>query len=63
MYKFLRPERFDTEPDEPNSSQQWLHWHPTFSNFMDELANHPATAAHKLKLLINYIAPSIYETH
>ena len=64
MDKHLRPERFDTDPDASNAAKQWKHWRRTFENFLGELRGTGDSATseeNKLKLMINYIAPSIYE--
>ena len=62
MEKYLRPERFATDPNESNAAKQWQHWRRTFENFLDQLGGDTETSEeHKLKLMINYVAPSIYE--
>ena len=62
MDKFLRPDRFETDPSEATAAKQWMHWKRTFDNFLEELTKNPQTAEHdKLKLMINYVAPSVYD--
>ena len=57
MDKFLRPERF--EGSEGTTPAQWSHWFRTFSNFLDSIG--PSTPEEdKLKILINYISPSVF---
>lgn len=65
MDKFLRPDKFAADPNEAGAAKQWLHWKRTFDSFLAELGrgsqNASVTAADKLNLLINYVAPSVYE--
>ena len=56
MEKLLRPEKF--EGCEGTSSEQWRHWHRTFTNFLDSIKEVSDPA--KLQLLINYVSPSVY---
>ena len=56
MDKYLRPSRFDTDPSTASADKEWKHWHATFENFIDSIDN-----PDKRKLLINCVAPSIYE--
>lgn len=56
MEKFLRPERFDGSLD--TTPAEWSHWFRTFSNFLESIGGDPAPD--RLKLLINYISPSVY---
>lgn len=57
MDRFLRPERFDTDPNTQDSADTWEHWLCTFSNFLDSIASH---SPDKLKMLFNYVAPCVY---
>ena len=62
MDKYLRPDRFATDPSGSDAAKQWQHWKCTFVNFLAELGEDTQkTDAKKLKLLINYVAPSVYE--
>ena len=62
MDKYLRPDRFATDPSDSDAAKQWQHWKCTFVNFLAELGEDTQTTdAKKLKLLINYVAPSVYE--
>ncbi|KAK3854723.1 hypothetical protein Pcinc_038817 [Petrolisthes cinctipes] len=56
MEKFLRPEKF--EGREGTTSEQWTYWYHTFTNFLDSTEAVPDSA--KLKLLINYVSPSVF---
>lgn len=58
MDKFLRPEKFDVNANNTNASKEWKHWYTTFKNFLESTKpeNHD-----KLKLLINYISPTVFE--
>ena len=38
-----------------SADKEWKHWHATFENFIESIDN-----SDKRKLLINYMAPSIY---
>ena len=57
MERFLRPERFDIDPNSPDADKQWQHWFRTFNNFLQSLSQ---LEPDKLNMLINYIAPSTY---
>ena len=59
MDKYLRPGRFDCPHDDPAAASQFTHWLKTFSNFIALLPKEPSLD--KLQVLINFIAPSIYE--
>lgn len=58
MERYLRPERFDADPNQADAAKQWLHWFRTFENFLTSLAS---LSPNKLDTLINYLAPSVYE--
>lgn len=59
LTRFLRPERFDVEPNTSVADIKWLHWRDTFENFLAEEAV-AATDSMKLKLLVNHLSPTIY---
>ena len=67
MDRVLKPKRFETEPDDATAGKQWNHWIKTFENFLTTLSTGTAAApvpindATKLSILINHVAPSIYE--
>ena len=63
MDRVLKPNRFDTEPDDATASKQWNHWIKTFENFLNTLNTSQTSLddGTKLSILINYVAPSIYE--
>lgn len=64
MDRLLRPERFAVEPNLPSASQEWSHWFQTFENFISAttLPEDAAQAsAAKLNLLINHVAPAVYD--
>ena len=54
MNKLLRPERFDGGDAIPGG---WEHWFTTFTNFVTSITD---PAPDKLKLLVNYVTPSVY---
>ena len=59
MEKYLRPERFEAEPNSSTAQKQWLHWLKTFENFLESI---PTTVTvNKYKALVNYVSPNVYE--
>lgn len=58
MGKFLRPERFEADPNSSEAAREWKHWYRTFKNFLEAVESHKPD---RLKTLINYIAPRVYE--
>ena len=58
MEKYLRPERFDTNPNSSTSGKEWTHWFKTLENFF---LSSESTSNEKLKILINFISPTVYE--
>ena len=60
MERWMRPERFNTDPNSPDASKSWQHWFRTFSNFISSLTT-PDRTPDKLNLLINFIAPTVFE--
>ena len=56
----MRPERFDVEPNSGSATKQWCHWHKTFVNFVGIIPSQ-TPPVNKLNLLVNYVAPSVYE--
>ena len=69
MDKYLKPARFDCDPNSPGSDKQFKHWLTTFKNFVGTIntassaSNTDAEAAPdtKLNTLINYISASVFE--
>jgi len=59
MEKLLRPDRFETDPNSPTSAKEWAHWITTFNNFV-EVAK--VKEEDKLKVLINFLAHSVYDS-
>ena len=59
MDKLLKPERFALDPYASSASSDWLHWKRTFDNFIGKVKD--IDEDEKLNLLINYIAPSVFE--
>ena len=53
MDSFLKPARFNTDPESPQAAEEWLHWHTTLDNFIDSAK--VEDDAEKFKLLINFI--------
>ena len=58
MDKYLRPTRFDCDPNTVGVDKQWKHWLKTFENFLVAINSHTPD---KLVTLTNYIAPNVYE--
>ena len=58
----LKPSRFDTEHSTPNAAKEWTHFLRTFTNFLDavEKKAEEGTTINKLKILTNYISPSVF---
>ena len=57
MDKFLKPERFDADPNSSTATVEWRHWLHTFENFLKSLS---ASKPDELQVLTNYVAPSVY---
>jgi hypothetical protein len=56
MDKYLRPERFDSNPNSATASKEWAHWFRTFKNFMKTIQTED-----KLDILINYLSLSVFD--
>ena len=54
----MQPARFKTEPNFPGSDKKWKHWKSTFENFLLAVADKNPD---KLKTLINYVEPEVYD--
>lgn len=59
LNSFMKPERFDADPNCSLASKKWTHWFKTFSNFISALPNDQNLD--KLALLINFIAPTVFD--
>ena len=57
MDKYLRPKRFDTDPNIQNADREWLHWRQTFENFLAAIND---LEPNKLVILANYVSPEVY---
>ena len=57
MERVLRPDRFDTDPNSSAATQEWKHWHKTFSNYIEAISSHDPN---KLNVLVNFLSPRIY---
>ena len=60
MEKVLRPERLNVSPNTVDAPRAWRHWLTTFENFIKSLQR-PDENLGKLRILINFVAPEIYE--
>ena len=58
MERALRPDRLDISPDSATSEKEFKYWHKTLENYLDAL---PQENLDKLKILINYLSPTIFE--
>ncbi|XP_045615138.2 uncharacterized protein [Procambarus clarkii] len=59
MERLLRPERSATDPNATTAAQEWRHWLKTFQNFILAVEENTPTV-NKLRLLINYVAPRVF---
>lgn len=57
--KYLRPERFNVDPNEPMARLQWSHWKYTFENFIAHEASDVSDTV-RLQLLMHHVAPCVY---
>ena len=58
--KFLRPERFNTDPHSPSAAKEYKHWMQRFGNFLAAIETHEPN---KLHTLINYISPEVCDSN
>lgn len=58
MEKYLKPNRFDCEPNVPGADKQWRHWLRTFQNFIRAAGE---TGPNKLDTLINCVGANVFE--
>ncbi|VDP80777.1 unnamed protein product [Echinostoma caproni] len=58
MDRYLRPDQSDVDLNAPNASKQWIYWIRTFNAFLKRLQSDDMG---NLDLLINFLAPSVYE--
>jgi hypothetical protein len=58
MDKALRPERLETIPNSPAATKQFKHWFRTFEYFLEVL---PQENLNKLRILINFVVPDVFE--
>lgn len=62
LAKYLRPDKFDIEPDAAEADAQWQHWKSTFESFLaEETKTDQIPDSLKLKLLVNHLSASIYK--
>ena len=60
MEKVLRTETLDVNPNTVDAPGAWRHWLATFENFIESLQR-PNENLDKLRILIHFVAPEIYE--
>ncbi|XP_064093783.1 uncharacterized protein LOC135206291 [Macrobrachium nipponense] len=58
MEKLLKPTRLDLDSSSPSAAKEWRHWPKTFNNFIQECGE---MAPNKLRTLVNYVSPNVYE--
>ncbi|XP_031333911.1 uncharacterized protein LOC116163922 [Photinus pyralis] len=60
--RYLRPDKFDVEPDAAEADAQWQHWRSTFESFLnEEVKTDLIPDALRRKLLVNHLSASIYK--
>ena len=62
MKEVLRPERLDVSLNTIDTLRAWRHWLATFENFIESLQRLNENLD-KLQILINFVAPQIYELY
>ena len=58
MERALRPERLEISPDLATSEKEFKYWLKTLENYLGAL---PQENLDKLKILINFLSPTIFE--
>ncbi|XP_045766956.1 uncharacterized protein LOC123868459 [Maniola jurtina] len=61
LLRYLRPDKFDIEPDVADSDTKWLHWKSTFESFLAEEITEDVPDSLKRKILVNHLSASIYK--
>ena len=56
MDKYLRPSRFDCDPNVSGADKGWKDWFRTFENLLSSIDD-----LNKLMILTDYVAPKVYE--
>ncbi|XP_039283436.1 uncharacterized protein LOC120351185 [Nilaparvata lugens] len=62
MDKFLKPDKFDGDPNSPTALQEWNFWLKTFENFIASFDEEDIDDESKLRLLTNFLSHSVYQT-
>lgn len=62
MQNLLKPERFNIKPENEDAEDHNIHWYQTFTNFLEEINPKSTDEKLKLRLLVNFVSPSIYKT-
>ena len=60
MERFLKPEKFDSDPDLKDAGKSWAHWYKTFTNFLTPILEQYETTD-KLAVLVCYLSPNVFE--
>ena len=66
MDKYLKPARFDTNPNSSTAAKEWIHWHKTLMNFIEILPIPEETTVErqsilKLNTLHNFLDYAVFE--
>ncbi|CAH0715199.1 unnamed protein product, partial [Brenthis ino] len=61
LSRYLRPDKFDIEPDVADADEKWVHWKSTFVSFLAEEITDDVPDSIKRKLLVNHLSASIYK--
>ena len=64
MEKLMQPYRLDLDPGSTSAAREWRHWLKTFENYIEIIiAALPEEQRNidKLKVLINFVAPQVYD--
>ncbi|CAH0722676.1 unnamed protein product, partial [Brenthis ino] len=61
LSRYLRPDKFDIEPDVADADEKWVHWKSTFESFLAEEITDDVPDSLKRKLLVNHLSASIYK--
>ena len=60
MDKFLRPERFDCDPDDANATPEWKHFKATFDSFIGAITVPAGQTVNRLQLLKNHVSSTVF---
>ena len=64
MEKLMQPCRLDLDPGSTSAAREWRHWLKTFENYLEIITTallEEQRNIDKLKVLINFVAPQVYD--